>query len=160
MGRIWPKLAAIMVLRLWLRSRGRWSTGCGVGGGPGDYVIAEGADGLDLGLDAVAGLQVELERVGLDRRHPGDGPGGEDVAGRVALHRVVGDQVRDRDEHLGGIAALADLAVDPVAPWPAPGRPVPRPWPRSTGRSGRTCRSPWRRRTRQTAARAAGYRGR
>ena len=59
------------------------------------------------------GLQVELERVGLDRRDARDGPGGEDVPGRVALRRVVRDQVRDGDEHLGGVAALADLAVDP-----------------------------------------------
>jgi len=62
-----------------------------VGGGPGDDVVAEDADALDLGLDAVAGLEVELERVRLDRGHARDRPGGEDVPGRVALGRVVRD---------------------------------------------------------------------
>jgi hypothetical protein len=33
-------------------------------------VVAEHADALDLRLDVVAGLQVELERVGLDRGYP------------------------------------------------------------------------------------------
>jgi hypothetical protein len=45
-----------------------------VGGGPRDDVVAEDADALDLGLDVVPGLQVELERVGLHRRDPRDGP--------------------------------------------------------------------------------------
>ena len=84
-----------------------------MGGAPRHDVVAEHADALDLRLDVVAGLQVELERVGLDRGHTRDRAGGEDVAGRVALRRVVRDEVRDRDEHLGGVAALADAAVDP-----------------------------------------------
>jgi hypothetical protein len=80
----------------WAGSRDRWSMGGGVGGGPRHHVVAEHSDALD----AVPGLQVELERVWLDRGHPRDRPGGEDVAGRVVLRRVVRDQVRDGDEHL------------------------------------------------------------
>src|SRR4249919_1147483 len=77
--------------------------GGAVRGGPGHDVVAEYADALDLGLDAVSGLQVELERVRLDGGHARDRPGGEDVPGRKALRRVVRDQVRDGDEHLGRI---------------------------------------------------------
>src|SRR5207245_7163329 len=75
-----------------------------------DDLVALGAQARDAHLDHVAWLQVTrwLRAVTHARRRPG----GDHVT-RAQRHEAadVGDQGRDREDHLAGVAVLAALAV-------------------------------------------------
>ena len=79
---------------------------------PRDDRVAQHADALDLRLHHVAGPQVERRSVLAEPGNAGHRPGRDDVAGRVAERRVVGQDLRDRHGHPPGVRLLARLAVD------------------------------------------------
>ena len=81
---------------------------------PRDDRVAQHADPLDLGLDDVAGLEVEplALLLRLEARDARDGAGREDVARAVAERREVAEDLRDRHAHAARVRLLPRLAVD------------------------------------------------
>src|SRR5678815_1489851 len=75
-----------------------------------DYFAVEDPDPLHLRLDAVA----RLEEVAGGGAHTLGRAGGDDVAGQEhhALREHV-DALGDREDHLRGVARLAQLAIHP-----------------------------------------------